>query len=228
MGTEPLPSEQELDRCECSDTGTEGCKLKDVNANPRGFFEKLARRYSTPRAVQRFLRNLDYNRESQGETQRSAFSALQARQAHCMEAALIAAAILEHRGYEPQVLSMESKDDLDHVVFVFQERGLWGTVGRSRDEGLHGRAPRFKTVRALVDSYFDPYVDKTGRITGFAIARLEEAGVDWRFSRRNLWKLEQYLIDFPHRTFAGSDARYGKLHRAYLSGSRIETGPGWW
>jgi hypothetical protein len=191
-------------------------------------FQKLARAYPTPRAVQGFLRSLAYNREENGETQRSAYAAIKAERAHCMEAALIAAAILEHRGHAPRVLSMESQDDLDHVVFVFQERGLWGSVARSRDEGLHGRAPRFKTLRSLVECYFDPYVDKTGRITGFAVAELDAAGVDWRFSKRNLWKLEQYLIDYPHRSFRSSDARYRKLHQSYLMGARLEKAPGWW
>lgn len=191
-------------------------------------FQRLAQRLRSPQAVQKFLRGFEYNREVGGETQRSALSALQAGRAHCMEAALIAAAILEHRGFEPRVLSLESKDDLDHVLFVFEQGGKWGSVGRSRDEGLHGRAPRFRTLRALVDSYFDPYVDKTGRITGYAVARLDDAGVNWRTSPRNLWKLEQYLIDFPHHDFSGSDRRYEKLHRNYLNGSRLKKGPDWW
>ncbi len=191
-------------------------------------FSRLAREFRTPKAVQRFLRTFEYNSEKKIETQRSALSALRKEEAHCLEAALIAAAILEHRGIEPRVLSLESQDDLDHVVFAFQENGHWGAISRSRDEGLHGRAPQFKSLKALVNSYFDPYVDASGRITGFALAPLEAARVDWRASPRNLWKLEQYLIDYRHQKFPSSDARYKKLHKNYLAGKRLKGGPGWW
>ena len=59
--------------------------------------------------------------------------------AHCLEAALFAAVVLEQHGYPPLVLSFESIDHLDHVIFVYQQRGRWGSVARSRDPGLHGR-----------------------------------------------------------------------------------------
>src|SRR5689334_17530283 len=131
--------------------------------------EKLARKYRTPIQVQTFLRSLKYNREEKGETLRSAKKSLQLGTVHCLEACFVAAAILEKNGYPPQVLSFESKDQLDHVIFVFQQNGKWGSIARSRDEGLHGRPPRFRSLRDLAFSYFDPYIDKTGRIKGFQI-----------------------------------------------------------
>ena len=63
--------------------------------------------------------------------------------AHCLEAALSAAVILEQHGWPPLVLSFESIDGLDHVIFVYRARGRWGSVARSRDPGLHGRKPVF-------------------------------------------------------------------------------------
>ena len=65
--------------------------------------------------------------------------------AHCLEAALAAAVILEQHGYPPLVLSFESIDELDHVLFVYRQRGRWGSIARSRDPGLHGRKPVFRT-----------------------------------------------------------------------------------
>ena len=67
--------------------------------------------------------------------------------AHCLEAALAAAVILEQHGFPPLVLSFESIDELDHVIFVYQRSGRWGSIGRSRDPGLHGRKPVFATPR---------------------------------------------------------------------------------
>jgi hypothetical protein len=120
---------------------------------------KLIQAHRTPARVQRFLSSLPYNWEPEGETQRSFREVLKRGEAHCMEAAMMAAVILEQHGYAPLLVSLESWDKLDHVIFVFQKRGLWGSVARSRDLGLHGRRPVFRTLRQLAWSYFDPYVD---------------------------------------------------------------------
>ena len=175
----------------------------------------------TPRQVQRFLTALPYNRELGGGTLRSFRQVLRRGEAHCLEAALAAAVILEQHGYPPLVLSLESQDKLDHVVFIFQQRGLWGAVARSRDRGLHGRRPLFRSLRALTWSYFDPYVDLTGRITGYGVGDLRELGAyDWRFARRNVWKVERYLQEIPHRPLRSSDERYARLHARYKEWKR--------
>ncbi len=89
-------------------------------------------------------------------------------------------------------------------------------MARSRDPGLHGRKPVFKTARLLALSYADPYVDLTGRVTGFAVADLRElGGYDWRLSVRNVWKVERWLIDYPHRRVGISERRYRELHERY-------------
>ena len=104
-----------------------------------------------------------------------------------MEAALAAAVILEYRGYPPLVLSLESVDCLDHVLFVYRRGPLWGSIARSRDPGLHGRRPVFRTARDLALSYVDPYIDLTGRIVGYAVVDLRVLGrYDWRSSTRNI------------------------------------------
>lgn len=70
----------------------------------------------------------------------------QTDEAHCMEAALLIAAVLEHQGFPPLVLSFESIDLLEHVVFVYKKNGKWGSVGYSRDQGLKGRKPVFEVL----------------------------------------------------------------------------------
>ena len=194
----------------------------------RELFERLSRSHPTPLRVQKLLRSLPYNREARGETLRSALGAWKQGTAHCLEATFIAAAILEHRGHPPLVLSLESKDDLDHVLFIFKSDGRWGSIGRSRDEGLHGRPPRFRSVRELVWSYFDPYVDKTGRITGYGTAHLDSGGGNWRDSTRNVWSIEQFLIDLPHTKLRSSDERYRRLLAGYHARGPLPRKGGWW
>ena len=102
------------------------------------------------------------------------------------------------------------------MLYVFRENGRWGAIARSRDPGLHGRKPVFRSARALAASYLDPYVDLTGRVVGFAVADLRELGsYDWRLSQRNVWKVERWLIDYPHGRLGISDTRYGRLLARY-------------
>jgi len=177
---------------------------------------EIVEAYGTPLRAQRWLNALRYNREPCGGTLRSFREVVRRSDAHCLEAALAASVILEQHDYPPLLLSLESQDKLDHVVFLFQRRGLWGAVARSRDLGLHGRRPVFRSVRDLAWSYFDPYVDETGRITGYGVGNLDElGGYDWRFSERNVWKVERYLQRIPHRALKSSDERYERLLKRY-------------
>jgi hypothetical protein len=189
---------------------------------------KAAQKYSTPRSVQNFISNLKYNAEENGETILSAETALRLKTCHCLEAVFIAAAILEHHGYDPLVLSMESKDQLDHVVFLFRYKNRWGSIARSRDRGLHGRAPVFKTIKDLVRSYFAPYVDKTGRIHSYQVFHLDETQTNWRSSPNNLWAIEQYFGLSKHTPIYFSDKNYKKVKERYLREGPLKTGPHWW
>src|SRR5438876_3899673 len=148
----------------------------------------LIERLRTPAAVQQYLNRLPYNQEPHGRaTLRSFRGVVREGSAHCLEAALFAAVVLEQHGYPPLVLSFESIDDLDHVIFVYRRRSGWGSVARSRDPGLHGRRPVFTTARSLALSYFDPYIDFTGRLTGYAVVDLSVVmrDYDWRLADTN-------------------------------------------
>jgi len=177
---------------------------------------KLIESLPTPAKVQRFLSQMPYNWEHDGGTMRSFREVLKKNEAHCLEAAVAAAVILEQHGYPPLLMDLESKDLLDHVIFVFKHGGLWGSIGRSRDIGLHGRRPVYRNLRQLVWSYFDPYVDFSGRIIGYGLGNLHDLGsYDWRFSGRNMHRIEDYLRTIPHRRIYSSDKRYEALLARY-------------
>jgi hypothetical protein len=179
---------------------------------------RLIARLKTPAQVQRWLNALPYNTEPPPgrATLRSARGVVRHRTAHCLEAALAAAVILEQHGYPPLVLSFESVDELDHVIFVYRRAGRWGSIARSRDPGLHGRKPVFATLRALAKSYQDAYVDLTGRVTGFTVVDLRCLGdYDWRLSDRNVWKVERMLLETPHQPLSMAEARFRRFRRRY-------------
>jgi hypothetical protein len=195
-------------------------RRRSTGAPPREAFTpeewRLVRRLATPARVQAYLNALPYNTEPGGETLRSFRGVVRAGTAHCFEAAMFAAVVLEQHGYPPLVLSFESIDHLDHVLFVYKANGRWGSVARSRDPGLHGRLPHFQTPRDLAVTYVDPYVDYTGGVTGYAVADLRDLGeFDWRFSRRYVWPAEQFLIDYPHRHIATDRAHINRLRARY-------------
>lgn len=173
-------------------------------------------RCHTPRQVQSYLRALAYNWELRGETLRTFRGVVKHGKAHCLEAALTAATILEQHGYPPLLLDIESQDKLDHVLFAFRRHGRWGTVARSRDAGLHGRKPIFRTLRHLVMSYADPYVDGMARITGYGLADLRAlVRCDWRLSEKNVWAVERALVEMPHYPLKTSDRRYETVLRRF-------------
>jgi hypothetical protein len=177
---------------------------------------KLIQRLDTPVKVQRYFSSLPYNREKNGPSLRSFRELIKHKEAHCLESAVAAAVILEQHGYPPLLLDLESQDLLDHVVFVFRRDGGWGSVGRSRDIGLHGRKPVYRSLRDLAWSYFDPFVDFSGRLKGYAVTSLYELGnYDWRFSPRNMRRIEEHLRAIPHRKIRSSDLRYEKLLARY-------------
>ena len=180
--------------------------------------QAIIARLRTPAAVQGWLNALPYNAEKGGETLRTFRGVVERGTAHCLEAALFAAVTLEQHGYPPLLLSFESVDRLDHVIFVYRGPRGWGSIARSRDPGLHGRRPVFATPRALALSYVDPYVDFTGRVRGYGVVHLAAMGrYDWRCATGNVWAVEQLLIDWPHHRIRTSDARYRQLKRRYVA-----------
>ena len=180
---------------------------------------RLIKRLTTPRAVQRFLNSLPYNTEPPPDpaTLRSFRGVVRHHTANCIEAAITAAVVLEQHGYPPLVVSLESIDGLDHVLFVYRSRGRWGSVARSRDPGLHGRRPVFRSLRQLAQTYFEPFIDQTGCLKAYGSVNLTVLDpYDWRLSEQNVWKVERLLFEVPHRALPYSQQRADRLRRKYF------------
>lgn len=196
---------------------------------------RLVASLDTPRKVQRWLQAIGYNK-GVGRTLRSFRGVHRHKAAHCLEGALAAAFILERHGWPPLLLDLGSDDGLDHVNFLFRGPRGWGAVGKSRYPALMGRAPAYRTVRDLAWSYVDPFVDKTGRVNGYAAFDLRELGgtaggrsrrgggrdegassLDWALSERNVWRIEDALLENPHKRLRASDERHRRWKARYLA-----------
>ena len=134
--------------------------------------------------------------------------------------------MLEPHGYPPLLLSFESIDRLDHVIFAYRHKGRWGSIARSRDPGLHGRKPVFATPAALARSYMDPYIDFTGRVTGYVVVNIATlmGDYEWRLTDKNVWKVERVLLDYPHRPLSSSNARVNRLRANYRAFRKANPG----
>lgn len=181
---------------------------------------RLIAQLRTPTAVQGYLNSLPYNTEPPPDRPllRTFRTVVARHTAHCLEAALTSSVILEQHGYAPMVMSLESIDQLDHVIFVYRAKGRWGSVGRSRDPGLHGRKPVFRSLRDLALSYFEGYIDRTGCIKAYGAVDLRVLGsYDWRLATGNVWKVERMLFQIPHTPIRYSQARVDRLRRKYVA-----------
>ena len=162
---------------------------------------RLPRGLRSPDAIQRFLDDLLYNKERDGETARSPRRVLETREAHCFEGALLAAAALRRIGHPPLVVQLRStvRDD-DHVLAVLRERpggGCWGAVAKSNYSGLRFRSPVYRSLRELVMSYFDVYYNLEGEksLRAFErpvdLTRFDARG--WETAEESLWDVSTYL-----------------------------------
>jgi len=208
-----------------------GSRLDFGSPPPRALFTpaelRIIDRVRTPLEAQGFVNRLPYNIEPEPgkATGRSFRGVVRHHTAHCREAAVSIAVILEQHGYPPTVMSLESIDGLDHVIFIYRARTGWGSVARSRDPGLHGRRPVFRSLRALALSYFEEYIDTTGCVKGYGAVDLRVLGrYDWRFSERNTWAVEQLLYDIPHRSIRSSERRVNRLRTRYFRFRREHPG----
>ncbi|HXN02662.1 MAG TPA: hypothetical protein VN973_12365 [Candidatus Dormibacteraeota bacterium] len=173
--------------------------LAELTAAELGVFR---RRLDTPAKIQRFLDDLRYNTEADGETFRSPRRVLADRTANCIEGAVLAAAALRVQGERPLIMDLTAVRDEDHVIAVFRGRGLWGAIGTSKFTGLRYREPVYRTLRELAMSYFEQYFNLKGERTlrGYGrpvnLARFD--ALHWMTTQEDLWPIAEHLERIPH------------------------------
>jgi len=90
---------------------------------------KILKKLNTPKKIQDFINRLGINFEERGDTCMSPRMVLKTGRAHCMEGAILAAAILRIHGYKPLIVDLEAtKHDYDHTIAVFRKNGRWGSI----------------------------------------------------------------------------------------------------
>ncbi|HEY5383252.1 MAG TPA: hypothetical protein VIJ88_01720 [Candidatus Paceibacterota bacterium] len=118
----------------------------------------LLKKLSTPNKIQDFLDSFPVNFSTIGEPIQSPRMVLQNKKAHCIEAAIVAAASLAYHGRRPLLLDLQASNaDEDHVVALFKEGNLWGAISKTNHPQLRWRDPVYQTIRELVMSYFHEY-----------------------------------------------------------------------
>jgi len=169
-----------------------------------GFTALELRRLSalkTPRGIQRALDAMPYHAAGSAWSPRRV---LREGTAHCLEGAIFAAAALRVLGFPPLLLDLEAVQDTDHVIAVFPLRGHWGAIAKSNFSGLRYREPVYRSVRELVMSYFEGYINLRGERTLRAYSRPVNLAVfdrrrpGWMVSEADLWWIPEHLLEIPH------------------------------
>jgi hypothetical protein len=157
------------------------------------------RALKTPLQIQEFIDALEYQ---YADTAWSPMRAMRERKGHCMEGALVAAAALRLQGHPPLLMDLEGERDDDHVVALYRQRGLWGSIAKSNFAGLRFRAAVYRTLRELAMSYFEHYYNLRGEHTmrsysvAVNLARLDSQ--HWMTAEEDVWCVPELLIAARH------------------------------
>lgn len=169
---------------------------------------RLFTRLNTPRKLQDFLNKLPQNFELGGETCFSPRRVIREHKAHCIEGAMLAAAVSWYHGGRPLVMHLKTKNaDEDHVVAIFKDGGRFGAVSKTNHAVLRYRDAVYKSFRELALSYFNEYfLTKGGHKTMLGYTKpidLEKlAGAAWLTSAKDLWRLNDAFFRARHLSIA--------------------------
>ena len=176
---------------------------------------RALRALGSPHGVQRALDAMPYHHAASAWSPRRV---LREATAHCLEGAIFAAVTLRVLGWPPLLVDLEAVQDTDHVLCVYRTRGHWGAIAKSNFTGLRYREPVYRTVRELVMSYFESYVNLRGDRTLRAyslpvnLARFDRRRPGWMTSEGDLWWVAEHLVGVPHRRLL-TPAMIGGLRR---------------
>ena len=158
----------------------------------------LIRSLRTPEQVQRFAWSLRYNHESRGPTVNSFRRAVRLHRGHCLEKAIVAAAIMWQHGHAPKLLCVEAKDQ-DHLMCLYKKNGLWGAVDGAWAEQPPAFEPIHPTPRDIAIAYWRNDGKWRSNFRGFAVADLRRLKRNWITTNRQVWFVDDYLWRIVYR-----------------------------
>jgi len=183
---------------------------------------KLLKELHQPMKVQEWLDSIDYDPDPESRSPRFV---MKERRAHCFEGALFAAACLREMGHPPLLVDLRAENDDDHVIAVFREDGLWGSVAKSNFTSLRFREPVYRSLRELTMSYFDFYFntnrEKSLRSYSRPLDLTRFDDKDWMFTEGSL----EYIGDELDRILHYPLISKGMVKKLSLaSNSMLEAG----
>ena len=200
-------------------------KLSNIySKQERSLFYKL----KSPERIQDFLDELEINFELNGETCLSPRSVIEQGRAHCMEAAMFAAAVFQFSGSKPLLLDLRAaKDDYDHVVALFRYRKFWGAISKTNHAVLRYREPVYETVRELALSYFHEYIDNETRKKNlreyslpFDISRFDNRY--WQIADHDIFYVPEALDESKHLNMLPAGFRLRKADGVEVEAGKLE------
>lgn len=187
----------------------------------------LIKRLNTPAKVQDYLNSLTFNFEKNGDTLKSPLFTMRAKNAHCIEGAILGAFLLSQHGFEPFLLHLEAvKDDFDHVITPFKVKGYWGALSKTNHGVLRYREPIYKTIRELAMSYFHEYFLNDGRKTlrrYSEVLNLNDFEDGWPVLDGDLWGIDQELDKVKHYNFLpkGFEKKLRKADKVEIEAGKV-------
>jgi hypothetical protein len=160
---------------------------------------KFFARFKKPSDIQLFLNNVKYNPEYKTS---SPGRIIHTKEANCFEGALFAAAALRMLGHPPLIVDFMAHNDDDHVIALFKHNNLYGAVAKSNTTTLRFREPVYRTLRELILSYFEFYIntigDKSLRSYSNPVNLSRFDKYNWMNTEADLEFIGDYLFTIKH------------------------------
>jgi hypothetical protein len=187
---------------------------------------RTLRAFRTPRGIQQALDRMPYHLAPTAWPPRRV---LHEWMAHCLEGAVFAAVALRVLGFPPLLLDLEAVQDTDHVIAVFRERGHWGAIAKSNFSGLRYREPVYRSLRELVMSYFEGYVNLRGDRTlraysrPISLVRFDRLRPGWMTAAEDVWWVAQHLVGVRHIPLLSPSLvrRLARVDRRSIEAARV-------